>query len=256
MRSRVEVVGHGGVHHLLRGVGALAEVVGTAHRRDQVGRDRLAGLVAGEGRQDTCVPGPLLEHLARRLDEVPLGRDAGEARPLALPAEHVVHEVAELVEQRHHLVVLHQAAAEVADQHALGQLLPGDAGDHVELRGVLELALAGVQVEVDAPDPYAVEADVVARDVVVPRAGLGVRDRGPLEAEEPAGDVEEPLAHLLEGEVGAHDLAVDVVLLAAHELGVVARVVGLDRRRRPARPGACAPAAPRARGPRARALRR
>ena len=99
--------------------------------------------------------------------------------------------------------------------------------DHVELRGVLELALAGVEVEVDAPDPYAVEADVVARDVVVPRAGLGLRDRGPLEAEEPAGDVEEPLAHLLEGEVGAHDLAVDVVLLAAHELGVVARVVGL-----------------------------
>ena len=108
------------------------------------------------------------------------------------------------------------------------QLDAGDALDHVELRGVLELALARVQVEVDAPDPDAVQADVVARDLVVPGAGLVAVDRGPLQAEQPAGDVEEALPDLLEGEVGAHDLAVDVVLLAADELGVVARVVGRD----------------------------
>ena len=68
------------------------------------------------------VPGPLLEHLRGRLDEVPLGGDAGEPHPLAGAAEHVVHEVAELVEQRDDVVVLHQPAREVADQHALGQL--------------------------------------------------------------------------------------------------------------------------------------
>ena len=95
-------------------------MVGAAHRGDQVGRDRLAVGVAGEGGQHVGVPRPLLEHLARRLDEVPLGGDAGEAEPLALPAEDVVDEVAELVEQGDDLVVLHQAAGEVADQHALG----------------------------------------------------------------------------------------------------------------------------------------
>ena len=43
--------------------------------------------VAGEGGEDVGVPGPLLEHLARRLDEVPLGGDAGEAHPGALATE-------------------------------------------------------------------------------------------------------------------------------------------------------------------------
>ena len=65
----------------------------------------------------------------------------------------MVDEVAELVEERDDLVVLHQAAGEVAHQHALGQLALGEPGDHVELGGVLELALARVEVEVDAPDP-------------------------------------------------------------------------------------------------------
>ena len=184
--------------------------------------------VAGERGEHVGVPRPLLQHLAGRLDEVPLGGHAGEPQPLPLPAEHVVDEVAELVEQGDDLVVLHQAAGEVAHQHALGQLAAGDALDHVELGGVLELALAGVEVEVDAADPLAGQPDVVARHLVVPGAGLLARDRGPLEPEQPAGDVEEALADLLEGEVGAHDLAVDVVLLATHELGVVARVVGRD----------------------------
>ena len=182
--------------------------------------------VAREGRQHVGVPGPLLQHLAGRLDEVPLGRDAGEAGPPALAGEDVVDEVAELVEERHDLVVLHQAPVEVAHQHALGELLAGDALDHVELGRVLELALARVQVEVDPPDAGAVEVDVVAGDLVVPGAGVLARDGRPPEAEEPAGDVEEALADLLEREVGAHDLAVDVVLLPPDELGVVARVVG------------------------------
>ena len=102
--------------------------------------------------QDVGVPRPLLEHLRRRLDEVPLRRHAGEPRPLLAAAEDVVHEVPELVEQRHDVVVLHQPAREVADQHALGQLPAGDAGDEVELRRVLELALARVQVEIDAAE--------------------------------------------------------------------------------------------------------
>ena len=125
-------------------------------RVHQVGRDRLAGRVGREAAQHLGVPRPLLEHLARRLDEVPLGRDAGEAGPLAVAAEHVVHQVPELVEQRHHVVVLHQPAREVADQRALGQLPAGDAVGERELRGVLVLALARVQVEVDPAEALAV----------------------------------------------------------------------------------------------------
>ena len=102
--------------------------------------------------QHVGVPRPLLEHLARRLDEVPLGGDAGEPHPLLAAAEDVVDQVAELVEQGDDVVVLHQSAREVADEHALGQLAVGDAPDQVELGGVLELALARVQVEVDPAD--------------------------------------------------------------------------------------------------------
>ena len=106
----VEVVGQRRVEHLRARVVALAEVVGAPHRLDQLGRDRLARGVAGEGREHVGVPRPLLEHLARRLDEVPLGRDTGEPDPLLPAGEHVVDEVAELVEERHDLVVLHEAA--------------------------------------------------------------------------------------------------------------------------------------------------
>ena len=55
-----------------------------------------------------------------------------------------------------------------------------------------------------------------------------MRDGRLAQAEQPAGDVEQALAHLLEVEVGAHQLGVDVVLLLADQLLVVARV---ERRR-------------------------
>ena len=52
-----------------------------------------------------------------------------------------------------HLVVLEEAAREVAEQHRLGQrppVMPGASGKHAR---VVELALARVQVEVDAAEP-------------------------------------------------------------------------------------------------------
>jgi hypothetical protein len=68
------------------------------------------------------------------------------------PGEHVVHEVTELVEEGDHVAVVHESARQVADQHALGQLPVEHARCQVELRGVVELALARVQVEVDPPE--------------------------------------------------------------------------------------------------------
>ena len=118
------------VEHLLPHVEPLAELVGGLHPLHQLGRDRLAGLVVlGERLQRLGRPDPLLEHLRRRLDEVPLGRDARDAGPPRVAAEHVVQQVAELVEERLDVGVLHQrrlgaGLREVADQHALGQLRP------------------------------------------------------------------------------------------------------------------------------------
>src|SRR5580658_319914 len=59
------------------------EGVGAAHPVHQFGGDRRAELVARKGLERTGVPRPLLEHLARRLDEVPLGLDATQGDPLA-----------------------------------------------------------------------------------------------------------------------------------------------------------------------------
>src|SRR3546814_8805899 len=96
-------------------------------------------------RTDTLFP---YTTLFRSLDEVPLGGDPGEPDPLVPSRQHVVQQVAELVEQGDHLAVLHQPTREVADQHALGQPGVEHTGSQVELGGVVVLALARVQVEV------------------------------------------------------------------------------------------------------------
>jgi hypothetical protein len=71
------------------------------------------------------------------------------AGPLALAAEDVVHQVAELVEEGDDFVVLHQArvagiaAGEVADQHAFGKLRPRMPGTTGELENHLSLPSRG-----------------------------------------------------------------------------------------------------------------
>ena len=135
-------------------------------------------------------------------------------------------EVAELVEQRDDLVVLQQTTVEVAREHALGELHPGDTTHEVELRSVLVLAVARMEVEMDPPDPFALERDVVGGDLVVP--GVAVRHGRPLETEEAPGDVEEPLPNGLEREVRPDLLGVDGQLLLADELGVVREVGAVD----------------------------
>ena len=83
-----------------------------------------------------------------------------------MAAEHVVHEVAELVEHRDDVVVLHQRGlvdrriGEVADEHALGELLAAHAVLERELRRVLVLALARMHVEVDPAELLAAAHDV------------------------------------------------------------------------------------------------
>ena len=138
------------------------------------------------------------------------------------------------MEEGDHVAVVHQPARQVADQHALGQLPVEHARRQVELRGVVELALPRVQVEVDPAEHLGgavgmAQAHVVRRDVGMPRACLRLVDLRVGQAEQQAGDVEQAVVHLAEVEVAAHLLRVDAVLLALDRLEVVAPVGEVDR---------------------------
>ncbi len=74
----------------------------------QIGRDGLVRLVvAGKPLQDLWFPAPVLHDLRWGFDEVLLGAAPRETDQLG-PGQGLVKDVAELVEQRHHLVVLEQ----------------------------------------------------------------------------------------------------------------------------------------------------
>ena len=87
----MEPVGDRGVVHLRAREVRPAELLGRPHPLDEVLGDRVAGGVGGERTQHRRVPRPFLEHLRRRLHEVPLGRHPGEAHPVVPASEHVVH---------------------------------------------------------------------------------------------------------------------------------------------------------------------
>jgi hypothetical protein len=130
--------------------------------------------------------------------------------------EEVVDQMTELVEERHNVGVPHQPAPEVAHQSALWQLSVADSRDQVELRRVLVLALAGVQVEVDPAQRTPLEVDVVDSDIFVPRRGILHADIA--HPEQPSGDVQQSLSDLRELEVPAHLLGIDLEVLAPNDL--------------------------------------
>src|SRR5881392_4337164 len=83
--------------------------------------------MAGEGDQHAVIMEELFQHLRGRLDEIALHQEAALADERVLAADEVMHEMAELVQEHHHVAVLHQArvtgraAREVAHQYALGR---------------------------------------------------------------------------------------------------------------------------------------
>ena len=106
----MEIERERGVVNLLAHPVGAAKGTGAFHLADDVGGERLAGLVVpGEGLEQLLVAEKLLQHLRRDLDEVAFGGEAGDARPLGVAAEDGVHQVAELVEEGDHVVVLEQA---------------------------------------------------------------------------------------------------------------------------------------------------
>src|ERR1700738_2262466 len=101
----------------------------------------------------------LLPPLRGRLQKTALTKEAALADERVLAADDVMHEMTELVQEHHHVAVLHEAgvagraAREVAHQHPLGQLSAVDT-ERERLGGEpLVLAFARMHVHVDAAEP-------------------------------------------------------------------------------------------------------
>ena len=200
------------------------------------GERRAAPEVSRDALQHLGVPGVVLEELARQLHRVPgHAVDAGDARVVDA-RQQVVQPVAELVEQRQHVVVRQQRRLirrrrqEVAHQvrhrqrRAARQALAADALVHP---GAAALVRARVGVEVEAADRLAAGTDVEKSRVGVPhRCALPLADG---DAEQPFGDLEQPAEHARQREVGPQLLLRHREPLALQPLGVEAHVPGGQR---------------------------
>ncbi len=171
----VNVIGDGGEGILAVDLNAASEGGGAVHAGDQVGGDGFAGFVVmSELGEDLRAANPFFEHLRRSFDEIGFHADAGDAGPLLLAAEDVVHQVAEFVEESLHVAVIHEAGivrsgcGKVADEDGFGKLLAADAVEHRSHFGVAVLAGARVHVEIEAADRFAVVDDDPGFDGGVP----------------------------------------------------------------------------------------
>ena len=140
----------------------------------------MIAVMTREPGQRVVAPRPLLEHLRRRLHEIPLGRGARDGLPLPLPSEDGVQQMAELVEEGHHVAVLHEAriarlaAREIADQARFRDLNARDAVPDSEIRRVVVLPRPRVEVQVEPADHPAVLPHLVGLDTRIP--DIRVRD--------------------------------------------------------------------------------
>ena len=191
-------------------------------------------MVPGESRQRRRIPRPLLEHLRRRLHEILLGADAAHADPSVPARDERVDQMAELVKEGNDIVVRHQAriaglaAWQIAYQRGFRNLTICDAGADRKCGGMVVFVRPRMHVEVEPPDRLAVLDDLVRFDRFVPHGRILHRPVG--EAEQPAGDVEHPLFHTIEREVGAHRLRIEVVARFPYELRVVRAFPRVDHR--------------------------
>ena len=238
-------------------LGVQAEVeqreLDLAHRRkarmEAAGGDELAPLAGGQWLaggvmhghllEDALMPGIVLEELARQLDRVPGDAvDAGEAR-VGDARQHVVQAVAELVEERHDVVVGQQGRLpiarrqEVADEvrdrgrgAARGRL----AADAVVHPCAAALVRARVRVEVEAADRRAARLDLEVARVRVPgRDAAALHDT---QAEQAFGDLEEGREHARQGKVRAQLFLRYRVAALLQPLGPEGDVAGLELRAR------------------------
>ncbi|AUX44084.1 uncharacterized protein SOCE26_055440 [Sorangium cellulosum] len=209
------------------------EAARPGHRLEEAVRDLLARrVVLREQVEHLARPRPLLEHLARRLDEVAHGRGPRVGGQLRA-REEVVQHVPELVEEGHHVLVGHErrlrpglreVALERRDRRLPRPVVEPLRRPHREHRRVFVLVGPAVEVEVELPDHLAAGAHLVRGHVGVP----GVRgELLVLEAVHPRGDVHEPPLHRADLEVVRERLRAELVLGRAD---AVLQVVALGGR--------------------------
>src|SRR4030095_2114614 len=155
-----------------------------------------------------------------------LRRDAGQRRPALMAAEDRVEQVAELVEEGHDVVVLHEprialrSAGEVADETCLGELQACNAGPDVELRSVVELPGPRMEIEEEPAEKRLPVVNLIGLDARIPHVRMLDAPVG--DAVELGRDVEHSLLHAFEGEVGAGRAGIEVGVALPDELLVVA----------------------------------
>src|SRR4030095_15977767 len=89
-----------------------------------------------------------------------------------------VEQVAELVEEGHDVVVLHEprialrSAGEVADETCLGELKACNAGPYVELRGVVELPGPRMEIEEEPAEKRLPVVNLIGFDARIPHVRM------------------------------------------------------------------------------------
>src|SRR5580704_4149810 len=161
----VQIEREGGVVELGAHAVGAAKRAGALEVLDEFGGQDLAGFVVpGNGLQQFLVAEEFFEHLRWDFDEVAFGGESGEAGPLSVTAENGVHQVAELVKERDHVVVLEKArltripSREIADEGGFRQVAAAYSRDHGRSRKPLVFAFAGVHVEIEPADQLTVLA--------------------------------------------------------------------------------------------------
>ena len=89
------------------------KVASTHHLVDQATWNRFALFIQRKLTQRIVVPNPFLKHLRRRLDKIALHRHPCHGRPLLGTREHVMQQMAELMQESLYLTVLHQTFGEI-----------------------------------------------------------------------------------------------------------------------------------------------
>ncbi len=140
--------------------------------------------------------------------------------------------MAEFVEERLHVAVLHQPGRMIARGHVHHQrghrhATPGDAIAQRYRIGVVVLARARVRIEIEAADQLAVIKHLERLDLRIPQRGLPGAD---LDAEQVLRQLEDAVAHVVVGEILARLLPVIGIVALLHllaQIGVIPEREGL-----------------------------
>ena len=229
----VQVVRDGGVGGLVGHPASAPEGARPVHPDHQVRRNRLAGFViAGKRGQHLRTVHPLLEHLRRSFDEVPFHGDAADAGPLLLAAQDPVHQMAELVEERHHIAELHQPGIscgrgrKIAHQDRFRDLLAANSIENRRHLSVAKFSWTRMHIQIETADHLAVVDRIPGFDRRIPGRDVFFLAEG--QVEELGRGVEHSLFHLRVRQVAAYRLRVEIVLSAADELAEVGALIVSD----------------------------